>query len=379
MALNSDELRNDDHRMENESKEEAKRSFSGEEMLRRYRERRHVKEGSAEAEAETAIGGKGSRLASMIKDAKERASKLAENAGRTVVNALDRNDDGKLDLKDLSTIASSMEEKREKDRIEKELNSLKPIFEETITSPEFILPKLIRVAEIDRKHSESPLCKNSVGFRSEHEDIQIITIYPEQAAHFGLEFYPNKDSEIYYVDPCNRDCYIALDEYFKYLRLAKVNELQMIAQSLGAKHFKVTYVEQNSADHSDNAEAKVKVKVPGKGDFVNEAEHSMNSREFRKVEVAAEMDCLGHEPVEPTLVYLKSDPNIEAMVKMRMSKNAPIHQKVSVSLMSASGIKVKDAAKIDDALQALHFNANVSIQRDAKSEDRTILEYEIDY
>ena len=41
--------------------------------------------------------------------------------------------------------------------------------------------------------------------------------------------------------------YIALDEYFSYLKIERINELQMIAKSLGAKHFKVTYKEEQTA------------------------------------------------------------------------------------------------------------------------------------
>ncbi len=315
------------------------------------------------------------RVVDLFSSAGKTALKMASGAKDAVVNTIDKNGDGKIDLKDLATVTSQLEEKRDRDRLEKEYNLLKPIFEDTINSPEFILPKLIRVAEMDKKHAESQTCVDSIGFKSEHDDIQIITVYPKSTGLFGLNFYPDMNSEIYYVDPCDRDHYIALDEYFKYLRLKKVNELQEIAQALGAKHFRVTYVEQEKSNTENKFKANVAIKMNASG----EMQHESEGKKFNKMEVAAEMDCLGHEPTEPKLVYLKGDPNIEALIRMRMAKNAPIHQKVSVNLMSMSGIKVKDAAKIDGALKELHFGADGAIQKVAQSEANSVLEYEIDY
>ena len=41
------------------------------------------------------------------------------------------------------------------------------------------------------------------------------------------------DSEIYYVDPTDRDQYISIEKYFNYLKIQRISELQKIAQSLG--------------------------------------------------------------------------------------------------------------------------------------------------
>lgn len=64
---------------------------------------------------------------------------------------------------------------------------------------------------------------------------------------YGLSFYPNSEGEFYYVDPINKDNYIALDEYFNYLKQVRISELQKIAQDLGAKYFRVTYKEEKSS------------------------------------------------------------------------------------------------------------------------------------
>ena len=59
---------------------------------------------------------------------------------------------------------------------------------------------------------------------------------------------------------------MTIDEYSDYLRIARVNELQKIAQDLGAKYFKVTYLEEKKtlSSHSLKAQGKGILKKPGK-------------------------------------------------------------------------------------------------------------------
>ncbi len=340
----------------------------------------HINEQSSIKERESeGVAKDKKRVTGFINDAGKNALRLAASAKAAVVNTIDQNGDGKLDLKDFATKIGQMGDRRDMDRLEKEYNTLGPIFKETINEPEFVLPKLIRISEIDKKHAESKTCESSIGYKSEHDGVQILTVYPKYIDLFRLQIYPNTNSGVYYVDPCDRDHYIALDEYYKFLRLKKVNELQEIAQALGARHFKVTYAEQESSDTKKKVKGSFKAKTTAQTNLCADIQQETGEKALNRIKVAAEMDCPGHEPTEPSLKYLKGDPNIEGLIKMRMSKNAPIHQKVSVNLMSMSGIKVKDAAKIDGALSALHFGAEGSIQKEAQSEAKTILEYEIDY
>ena len=123
-----------------------------------------------------------------------------------------------------------------------------------------MISKLIRVTEIDKRHAESDVCRGSIGFVSDQKNLRIVNIYKDNIAAFGLTFYPDTDYELYYVDPCDRDKYIALDEYFNYLKVARVTELQKIAQDLGAKHFRVTYKEQKTTFSGKTVKTKGAVK-----------------------------------------------------------------------------------------------------------------------
>lgn len=304
----------------------------------------------------------------------------------TIIKAVDQNGDGSFDFKDVSAMADSignaaqnaanaMRDNAEARNREKERKALQPIFLEDLDSTDFTLSKLIRVADIDKKHAESEVCKGSVGFISEQEELRIVNIYKNMIDAFGISLYPDADSEIYYIDPSDRNQYIALDDYFGYLKIARVNELQKIAQDLGAKHFRVTYREKKASITKNDMKAKGNVRV-GAAD----AERNFSISDNANIEVAAEMQCLGHAPIEPKLLYLRGEPSIQSLIALRMDENSQIfHQEFSLKLSNSSGIKEKDAVKIDAALKAMKISGNTTVVSEAQSESRRFLEYEVDF
>lgn len=304
----------------------------------------------------------------------------------TIIKAVDQNGDGSFDFKDISAMADSigsaaqnaanaMRDNAEARNREKERTALQPIFLEDLDSTDFTLSKLIRVADIDKKHAESEVCKGSVGFISEQKELRIVNIYKNMIDAFGISLYPDADSEIYYIDPSDRDKYIALDDYFGYLKIARVNELQKIAQDLGAKHFRVTYREKKASITKNDMKAKCNVRVGAA-----EAERNLSISDNANIEVAAEMQCLGHAPIEPKLLYLRGEPSIQSLIALRMDENSQIfHQEFSLKLSNSSGIKEKDAVKIDAALKAMNISGNATVVSEAQSESRRFFEYEVDF
>jgi len=339
-------------------------------------------------------------------DEKKRPS-IFGKAKSALVNAVDQNADGSLDMKDVALLAGSMGSAAKKaasnaklgavqggDKLgnwmdqakrEKELKALKPIFEEDLESPEFSISKLIRIAEMDKKHAESEYCKGSIGFWSigflpERKEWKVLNIYTDKADMFGLTYYPDRNGEIYYVDPFDRDHYIALDDYFHYLKVARVNELQRIAQDLGAKHFRVTYKENKKSEMEKHQKGKLAGAHKAAGaSGTTEAESDYSERNSSTLEIAAEMECIGHDPVEPKLVYFQKDDSIKNLIRLRMSDNTVKHQKFTLSCSESSGIRMNDAAKIDAALQAMKCSVSASISSKLQSEARRYFEYEIDF
>lgn len=330
------------------------------------------------------------KLGAGLAKAGKNAADIFEKAKIVAVNAVDQNSDGKIGKDDFSAIRESVRtavknssekiaEKQELAKKEKELKELRPFFDEDIEEPGFSLPKLIRIAEKDAKHAESDVCVNAVGHMSGDKDMDIITIYPDKVDLFDLKFYPDMDAELYYVDPNDRDFYISLDDYFYYLKVARIGELQRIAQDLGATHFRVVYKEQKKSFSGNDAKANLEGKFPGKQGGNVAIEHHVGEEGFSKIEVAAEMVCVGHEPVLPQLSYFKKEPQIQNLIELRMSNNELKHQTYTLNLSNSTGIKIKDAAKIDAAIKALKLKGNATVTSEAQSEARRIFEYEIDF
>lgn len=166
-----------------------------------------------------------------------------------------------------------------------------------------------------------------------------MNIFRDSVDVFGLTFFPDNESEFYYVDPSDRDRYIALDDYFNYLKVERINELQKIAQDLGAKHFRVTYVEEKSS-YTDK-------KIKGNGNAVNtvsvEAEHRSSAEKYSKIEIAAENDFPGKEPIKPQLKYLLRDSSIQNLITMRLDNDSALtHQRLMIKLSNSSGLKESD-------------------------------------
>lgn len=317
----------------------------------------------------------------------EKISSLLFKAKENAVKLADQNDDGKFDLNDVSVVAdnlgqaakntvSVLKENLEEKNRELEKKLLQPVFAEDLDSADFFMSKLIRIIDKDKKRAESEVCQGAIGYITPQKDLKVVNLFTDKVDAFGLSFYPDRASEIYYVDPSDHDRYIALDDYFSYLKIARVTELQKIAQDLGAKHFKVTYREEK-ASFSKNSH-KEKAEVKGNGGI--EADRELTASDAAKVEIAGEAYFPGHEPIEPILHYLQRDPSILSLIAMRMDEKAPLtHQKFTLNLSNSSGIKEKDAIKIDAVLKAMKIAGNATVTSEVKNEERRFFEYEIDF
>lgn len=253
---------------------------------------------------------------------------------------------------------------------------MQPVFPSDIDSGDFLLNKFIRVANRDKRRAESEVCQGSIGYFTNHKGVHLLNIFRDSADIFGITFYPDNRSEFYYVDPSDRDRYIALDDYFSYLKMERVSELQRIAQDLDAKHFRVTYME----DRSSFTERKMSGNLNAANTASSKTTHQSEKKEYSTIEIAAEMECAGHAPVKPKLKYLLRDPSIQTLVTLRMDQTSPItHQKFMIKLSNSSGLKESDAIKIDAILKGMKFVGNTTVASEAKNEERRYLEYEIDF
>lgn len=309
-------------------------------------------------------------------EAKQKTANIMNKTKDSFIKLADQNGDGKLDREDVEKITGAIKKNIDEKKREYELKKLQPIFQTDIDDGDFTIQKFVRVADRDKKRAESEACKGAIGYFTKNNDVRMLNIYRDSTELFGLTFYPDNRSEFYYVDPSDRDRYIALDDYFNYLKAERISELQRIAQDLGAKHFRVTFVEEKAAY------TKAKTTAGGKAAKFGGAEASVenSASEYLKMEIAAENDFPGKDPIKPKIKYLLRDPNIQNLITMRLNEDSSLtHQKLMIKLSNTSGLKETDAAKIDAVLKGMKFGGNTTVQNEAKNEARRYLEYEIDF
>ncbi len=314
-----------------------------------------------------------------ITDATKEVSSFIDKTGKDLAKAIDQNGDGVLDISDIHTVTDRIREAQEKARRKADLERLKPLFPAEFESPEFVMPKMIRVSEIDKDHAENDVCRGSVGFRTVMDDMSVITIFRGHIDDFGLSFYPELENTVYYVDPCDRDHYIALHEYFAYMKMQRVAELQRIAHSLGARHFTVIYKDSSKSVSSYAVDASVSAKNTGVK-VGTEAKHTVSNSYESTTSILAQMDFPAHAPVRPELRYLKKEINIINLIEMRMNPQHPLqHQHFSIEMSNSSGIRIKDAAKIDAMLKTMKVACDYTVESQAHDEAHRILEYDIEF
>lgn len=253
------------------------------------------------------------------------------------------------------------------------LKRLKPIFINDLNGMRF--SRLVRIVEREKKF-DIDVCKGSIGYWDTCKGERWMNIFKDSVSKFGLDFYPNDEVNFYYVDPTNKDSYIVLDEYFYRLKQVRVSELQKIAQDLGAKYFRVTYIKERTTLSKKAANGKGSIHKKGNGS----AQMNATEQKYDRMDIAAEMSFPGHEPVMPHVRYLKYDPNILNLIEMRMDTKGPInHQILNIKLSSSSGLKETDAVKVDMILKSLKMAGNTTVSREVQNEAKSILKYEIDF
>lgn len=323
----------------------------------------------------------------LISDAAKGVSDTAKGVSDFVVKtkddiakAIDQNGDGKLDISDLHAYQARMRTAQEENQRKTDLDQLKPLFQEDFKADEFVLPKMIRVAPIDKAHALSAACKGSVGFKSIMDEMTVVTIFRDFIDDLGLSFYPELENGVYYVDPCDRDHYISLDDYFAFMKIQRVTELQKIAQSLGAKHFRIVSKERTETVSSSSIDIAASIKAGRQGGGGASFNHSASDSYLQSMNIEAENRFPGHAPIKPELHYLKKEMNVVNLIEMRMDPLSPLqHQHFSIEMINSSGIKLKDAVKIDAMMKAMKISANTTIVSEAQNEARRILEYDIDF
>lgn len=336
----------------------------------------------------------------------EKAKQAVAKAQHSLAAAADRNGDGKIDAEDFGLTRENLQEAGETvkglalaaghglksggqavgqaladTRLELDRKNLRPVFPADLWcaagQAAASAPGMIALVARDKKRSESAVCQGSVGYYLSVKGYDLLNVYADCAAQLGVSFYPNAAQDVYLADPYRKNCYIAAGEYFDFLRKAMVNELETVAQDLGAKQVCISFKEHKRTNVSRHMRGDAKA-----ASYHETAARNTTLDEISSVEIAADLTFSGNNiPVKPELVYFQQESDICKLVQMRTSTSANrIESKVyRFQCSRLYGIKEEAASQISTVLHHIKCSGGISFTQSAQRESRTELEYHITF
>ena len=305
------------------------------------------------------------KVVSLAKEAKAKIGEVAEKTGEQAKEIVA--DTGEK-IKDL------------KDKAEKML--FNPITLDEYRSANYNVPKLVRMLDKDT-HEGLESCAGAIGYESTIAKMKVFEIIKKNASDLNIRFSPNKNGIIYYQNPYEQDMFLNIEDYFEFIKKKRVNELEMIANKLGAKHINVTIKEEKKSFVRLNAKKKnsLKGKVEGVNAGLDEEEKAeLESKQFNILEIALDHNFTNPgNPERPDLVYFKGDPDIESLIDLQFGKNPSKDKKYTLKFSQSSDINLDIAAGIDAVLDKLSLKSSASVKAEVEREKRLYFDYFIEF
>lgn len=337
------------------------------------------------------------------------ARDAAAKAQSAITKVVDRNGDGKIGAEDfgltqenlevaggavkgaaiaashgLKAGGSAMGKAFSDARLQAERKALRPVFPEELPfamdrteSANEDLPGILSVTVRDKKRAESEVCQGSVGYYQAAKGHDLLCLYEDDLTPLPLTFYPTASQGIFLASPYQDGVYIAVNEYFNFIRKGIVNELELVAQNLGAKHVRISFQEDTKAHTMQ------KVHSHGKAQGVAASYDQESSlHESSNLEIAADVKFSGHaSPITPDLIYFRNESDIPKLIDMRTSNSSNRIESKTYRFQCNRlfGVKEKREGEISAVLNYVKPSGAVSYNQNIQRESRTILEYSIEF
>lgn len=312
-----------------------------------------------------------SGILASVKNVAEKVSEKAVSAAEEVKStAIQLKDDAMAKQAELRITAA--EKKRQDDLIK-----LAPIFKDDISNNELLTERVIRIVNYDPR-LENDVCRDSVGFYEKTDDRKMPTIYSKFVPDFGLSFYPQLSESIFIADPCIAGKYIEIDEYFNYMKQVRVNELTLVAQSLGAKSVTIELKSTSTSKSFFSKSAQAKVGPVLDGSY----EQQGNNTSSNSIEIWAQTTfkttIWNGGPTMPTLLYFRNESDISSLIQMVLVNRSKVtERKYSMKASSSSGMSLNEAMSIASTLKKIKCSAGVNFAKLAENESKAFLDYTI--
>ena len=264
-------------------------------------------------------------------------------------------------------------------KYQNDLNAYMPIKAEDVDNHDFDLPKLLYMIEKDI-HEGIEACEGAIGYRPVVVNNRICELIRGNSDMIHRVFIPDNQATIYYQNPFDSKQFISLDRYFLYLIQMKVEELESIAHSLGAKYIKIELCEEDSSDTEVDVKGGIKIGQARVAKHQQDIAGTVGVKDSKKTSIMCETKFKGKDikdPIKPNLVYFKNDTVISQIIEKRFSDNPLEEKSYELKCFQSKDISLKIAASIDDTVAKLGIKESASMKVGVDKQQKSYFMYHI--
>ncbi len=256
-----------------------------------------------------------------------------------------------------------------------------PIFPEHYRSKDFNIPNIVAIVD-DAVRRGIDVCEGAIGWLGEDAGEEVLYLYDEAIEFSGIEFVPVPVcNAVYYVDNFDRGRFIQADGIFGRTLKEKLDELQRVAEFIGAKRCKISISEANSSikmKQKDVSAGGETSRISADVVVTHEELKSISKKQYGFVE--AEFGGLRF-PKRPTLKWFKYDDSINNLIDTCCSGKRRV-KKMTLELAGSSSTTMSQstACAIDGVLkQLVGIKGRISMKNQAKEEAQSKIFFNIEF
>ena len=295
-------------------------------------------------------------------------------------------DFGKKAATDVKNGVATIVEKSKADEYARRLKKYNPLFPNQYQSEGFNIPNIIVIVD-DAVRKGIDVCEGAIGWLAKESGEEVLHLYDEAIQFSGVQFIPSPIcNAIYYVDHFDRNRYIQPDCIFSRTLKEKIDELQHIAESVGAKRCIIDITESSKSSKTNKKSADLGASTDSENGGKATAsatvdyDHSSKTNANQHGRIEAEFTGLRF-PKRPTLKWFSYDDSIRNLVETCCSGKRRV-KKLTITLSGSTSATMSQsiATAIDGVMNnTLHVRGHASIKSQAKKEYQSELLFYIEF
>lgn len=272
-------------------------------------------------------------------------------------------------------------EKSKADEYARRLKKYNPLFPEQYQSETFNIPNIIVIAD-DAVRKGIDVCEGAIGWLSKESGEEVLHLYDEAISFSGIQFIPAAVcNAVYYVDHFDRGRFIQADCIFSRKLKEMVDELQHIAEFVGAKRCTIDISESTSnANTKQKAVGLGVTEIKGSGNAA--ADSSVASKRSATRHGHIEATFTGFRfPKRPTLKWFANDDGINNLVEACCSRKRRVKELTLELFGSTSATMSQSIACAIDGIvgKSLRGSGHASMTSQVEEERQRTLRFHIEF